>query len=67
MGMDEPTAQRAFAPFFSSHQAGRRRGLGLTRARRYVENNGGRIWLESRPGQGTTVTVRLPVAKRPAR
>jgi signal transduction histidine kinase len=61
-GMDEATADQAFTPFFSLQKAGRRRGLGLARARRLVELNAGRIWLRSRPGEGTTVTVRLPVA-----
>ena len=59
-GMDEPTAQRAFAPFFSSRPAGRRRGMGLPRARTAVENNGGRMWLRSKAGQGTTVFMLLP-------
>jgi len=62
-GMDEATAGRAFTPFFSFQQAGRRRGLGLSRARRCVENNGGRIWIQTKPGEGTTVYLRLPPAK----
>ena len=61
-GMDDKTLQRVFTPFFSSQQAGRRRGLGLPRAKRYVENNGGRIWIKSKPGHGTTVYVQLPRA-----
>ncbi len=61
-GMDEKTLQRVFTPFFSLQQAGRRRGLGLPRAKRYVENNGGRIWIKSRPGEGTTVYFQLPRA-----
>ena len=61
-GMDDKTLQRVFTPFFSSQQAGRRRGLGLPRAKRYVENNGGRIWIKSKPGEGTTVYVQLPRA-----
>ncbi len=59
-GMDERTAARAFAPFFSKQKAGRRRGLGLARARRYVENNQGRIWIRTGPGAGVTVHVLLP-------
>ena len=35
-------------------------GLGLTFCRLAVESQGGRIWLESAPGQGTTVTFTLP-------
>ena len=61
-GMDERTAGRAFTPFFSSQKAGRRRGMGLPRVKRIVENNGGRIWLKTRRGEGTTVCMLLPKA-----
>jgi signal transduction histidine kinase/HD-like signal output (HDOD) protein len=64
-GMDEATQARAFTPFFSRQEAGRRRGLGLARAQRYVENNGGRIRIDSSPGAGTTVIVELPAAEEP--
>ncbi|MCW8085722.1 sensor histidine kinase [Sabulicella glaciei] len=37
-------------------------GLGLSICRRIVEHVGGRIWAESRPGEGATFRVRLPVA-----
>lgn len=59
-GMDEATAGQAFTPFFSAQRAGRRLGMGLSLARRQVELSGGRIWLRSRPGEGTTVYLRLP-------
>jgi len=36
-------------------------GLGLAIARRIVEMHGGRLWLESAPGKGSTFRVRLPV------
>jgi signal transduction histidine kinase len=45
-------------PFFTTRQEGT--GLGLAIAKRYVEQNGGRLDLESHPGQGTTVRLRLP-------
>jgi len=59
-GMSPATLQRAFDPFFSHRRAGRGRGLGLARALRIVEAHGGKIWLESRPGEGTTAHVLLP-------
>jgi putative nucleotidyltransferase with HDIG domain len=59
-GMTPQVLQRAFDPFFSHREAGRGRGLGLPRAFRIVEGHRGRIWLESRPGEGTTAHVVLP-------
>ena len=65
-GMDEETLKRAFDPFFSSKPAGRRRGMGLAKALRWIEASGGSIRLESRAGQGTRAIVLLPAARRRA-
>ncbi|MGH7177277.1 MAG: HDOD domain-containing protein [Tepidisphaeraceae bacterium] len=62
-GMDEVTLRRAFDPFFSSKPAGRRRGMGLAKALRWVESSGGSIRLESHPSQGTRAIVLLPAVK----
>jgi signal transduction histidine kinase len=61
-GMDEGTTRRAFDPFFSNKPAGRRRGLGLAKALRWIESSGGSIRLESRVGTGTRAVILLPVA-----
>jgi len=66
-GMDEETLKRAFDPFFSSKPAGRRRGLGLPKALRWVESSGGSMRLESRPKSGTRTLILLPaVGTEPA-
>jgi signal transduction histidine kinase len=62
-GMDEETVQRAFDPFFSGREAGRGIGLGLSKAWRLVNINGGGVTVSSRPGKGTRMTVRLPRAE----
>ena len=41
-------------------------GLGLTLAKRFVELHGGRMWLESEVGKGTTFTFALPVRRTAA-
>jgi len=66
-GMDETTLKRAFDPFFSSKPAGRRRGMGLAKALRWIESSGGSIRLESRRGEGTRCIILLPAAAGPMR
>lgn len=59
-GMTPETLQHAFDPFYSAKPAGRRTGLGLTRARRLVEIHGGTLRLDSSPGNGTIATISIP-------
>lgn len=63
-GMSPDVLAKALLPFFSHRPAGRRRGLGLSRAYRLAELNGGDLWLESLPQQGTTAYLRLPIAEQ---
>ena len=59
-GMAPEIAARAFEPFFTTKGRGKGTGLGLATAYGVVTDAGGTISLESQPGQGATVRVRLP-------
>jgi signal transduction histidine kinase len=59
-GMDALTRDRAFEPFFTTRARGT--GLGLPLTRRVVEMHAGHVSIRSDPGQGSTVTLSLPVS-----
>ncbi|HVH08057.1 MAG TPA: ATP-binding protein, partial [Myxococcota bacterium] len=61
VGIAPDVLERVFEPFFTTKRAGS--GLGLPTVHRVVENHGGSLSLTSRPGEGTTVRVRLPAAE----
>lgn len=60
-GMGEAVARHAFEPFFSTHEPDEVAGLGLSQVYGFCLQAGGRARLDSRPGQGTTVTLVLPM------
>jgi len=61
VGMDDEALARLFEPYFSTKAIGT--GLGLTIARRNVELHGGSIAVDSRRGEGTIVTLRVPITQ----
>jgi signal transduction histidine kinase len=58
-GMDEQTMSRIFDPFFTTKPSDEGTGLGLYICHTLVENMGGRIEIESKPGKGSRFTVIL--------
>jgi PAS domain S-box-containing protein len=61
-GMDAKTLAQATEPFFTTKGVGKGTGLGLSMVHGMAEQLGGRLLLDSRLGQGTTVEIWLPVA-----
>ncbi len=62
-GIPEPVLSRIFDPFFTTKPRGT--GLGLSVSQSIVKKLGGFIEVKSRPGEGTTFTVKLPKTEVP--
>ncbi|MEP0764750.1 MAG: GAF domain-containing protein [Chloroflexota bacterium] len=66
IGMSEEDLRQLFTPYFRSDDPAVREqpgtGLGLTITRGLIEQHGGRVWVESTPGEGTTFHFTVPVA-----
>ncbi|UCC64223.1 MAG: PAS domain-containing protein, partial [Anaerolineae bacterium] len=61
-GISPEMQKRVFQKFVTGGREESGSGLGLAFCKLAVEAHGGRIWVESEPGQGTTFTFTLPVA-----
>jgi len=59
-GMPEEFLSRAFTPYFSTKAAGSGKGLGLPQVQRFAEGRGGAVSIESKQGEGTSVSLFLP-------
>ena len=60
-GIPPEIQSKVFEPFFTTKEVGKGTGLGLSIVYEIVKNHGGDLELSSRPGQGATFTVRLPL------
>ena len=61
-GVPEEVRTKIFDPFFTTKEVGKGTGLGLTVAYAIVEEHGGRMWLASEMGRGSSFYVELPVS-----
>jgi two-component system, OmpR family, sensor histidine kinase KdpD len=66
-GIPRQELERIFEPFYRASDGDRHAGsgLGLAIVRGFVEANGGRVWAESLPGQGTSFVIALPLEEQP--
>lgn len=61
IGMDEATLNRIYEPFFTTKEVGKGTGLGMAISYGIIENHGGSIEIDSRPGEGTAFLITLPI------
>ena len=64
-GMAEKTMKQIFDPFFTTKRARGGTGLGLAISYRIIQEHGGRISVTSKPGEGSTFTIRIPYSQAP--
>jgi|GEM_PF-3586090 len=60
-GMPPEVLARVFEPFFTTKEVGKGVGLGLAVSYGIIEKHSGSLRIRSRPGQGTVVSILLPV------
>ena len=61
-GMDDEQIAKIFDAFYTTRETGFGRGLGLSVSYGIIEKHGGEIKVQSQPGQGTTMTLLLPIS-----
>ena len=62
-GIAPENLDKIFEPFFTTRPAGEGTGLGLPIVQHIVFRSGGKVWIQNKPGKGTTFLVTLPIGK----
>ncbi len=63
VGMNEKTKKHLFEPFFTTKEQGKGTGLGLASVHSCIIKHSGAIRVESKPGNGTTMIINLPLVE----
>jgi signal transduction histidine kinase len=62
VGIAPENIARIYDPFFTTKEVGQGTGLGLALSYGIIQEHNGRIFVESRPGEGAHFTIKLPTA-----
>lgn len=62
-GIDDKIKGKIFNPFFTTKEVGKGTGMGLAIVLKLVEKHQGKIWFESKEGEGTIFYVQFPLTK----
>jgi two-component system, NtrC family, sensor kinase len=65
IGIGRENVKRIYDPFFTTKAAGKGTGLGLSVSYGIVQEHGGSISVESKPGIGTSFRLEFPVVRKP--
>ena len=60
-GMSPEVKQKMFEPFFTTKEVGKATGLGMSISYGIVQSHKGMIYVDSKEGEGTTVSVKFPI------
>jgi two-component system NtrC family sensor kinase len=60
-GIPDHVLSKIFEPFYTTKEVGKGTGLGLSITYDIIKKHQGEIFVESRPGEGSTFTIRLPI------